>query len=62
VTFLYSYPNMVPLSEAAVERITRALEPYEYDRLYGAFGRHVLADAKQAVLRSAARYIQHLRT
>ena len=61
LTFLYSYPNMVPLGETSVRRIVSALEPFDFERLYGAFGRHVLTDAKGAVRRSADRYIRFLR-
>ena len=62
VSFMYSFPNLIPLPERAVRRITRALEPYAYDRLYSAwFDRVLAADAKNAVARSAERYIQALR-
>src|SRR5688500_9023047 len=37
VSFMYSYPNFVPLSASAVERIVEAGELLEYDRVYGAF-------------------------
>lgn len=57
VTFLRSYPNGIPLSPALVRRIVDALEPYEFDRMYGLAGRAVLAGAKDAVRRSAERYI-----
>lgn len=58
VSFMYSYPNLIPLPRPAVERIMRALEPFEFERVYGAFGRHVLADGKGAVQRSAERYLR----
>src|SRR5205823_6667645 len=35
VSFMYSYPNYIPLPRAAVERIVRAVEPFAYDRIYG---------------------------
>ncbi len=57
VSFLWSYPNMVPLSAPAVSRVVETLETYPYERLYGAFGRHVLRDAKAVVRRSAGRYL-----
>lgn len=58
-SFLYSYPNMVPLSAAAVKRIVECLRPFEFDRLYGAFvGKTIREDAKGAVLRSAERYLR----
>jgi hypothetical protein len=63
VSFMYSYPNYIPLSAASVRRIVAALEPYAFDRVYGAwFGAVVRADAKAAVRRSAERYIQALET
>jgi hypothetical protein len=60
VTFLYSYPNMIPLGRAAVERIVASLEPFDFDRIYGAFGRNVIGDAKGAVRRSADRYLRFI--
>jgi glyoxylase-like metal-dependent hydrolase (beta-lactamase superfamily II) len=62
VTFMYSYPNDIPLNEAAVRRIVTAVEPYDFDRLHSAFaGGVVEADARNAVRRSADRYIEHIR-
>lgn len=59
VTFMRSYPNLIPLPAAQVEAMTKALEPWEFDRLYGAwFGRVVDADAHAAVRRSADRYVR----
>ena len=59
VTFMYSIPNMIPLSASKVRRIIDAVAPYEYDRIYGLFaGRVVKSDAKTAVARSAARYLK----
>jgi hypothetical protein len=57
VSFMYSYPNLIPLPGPAIERIVSALEPFDFERVYGAFGRHVLADGKGAVERSAERYL-----
>lgn len=57
VSFMRSYPNDIPLSANAVERVVRAVEPYDYDRLYGNFGNPVAADGKAVVRRSADRYI-----
>lgn len=57
VSFMRSYPNLIPLPIATVEAMVRALEPYPFERLYGAwFDRVVAADAKAAVRRSAERY------
>ena len=50
VSFMYSYPNYIPLSASAVERIVKAVEPFEYDRVYGAFWDMVIErDGKAAV-------------
>lgn len=35
VSFMWSYPNYVPLPASAIERIVKAVEPFEYDRVYG---------------------------
>jgi glyoxylase-like metal-dependent hydrolase (beta-lactamase superfamily II) len=62
VSFMYSFPNLIPLDPAAVQRIVAAVEPYPFDRIYGSWdGRVVATDAKAAVRRSAERYIAHLR-
>lgn len=58
VTFMRSYPNYIPLPPAAIRGIIAALEPYEYDRLYGGWWDSVVQeDAKERVKRSAERYI-----
>jgi len=59
VSFMYSFPNLIPLSASAVQKIVASVEPFAYDRLYSAwFDKVVLAGAKQAVQRSADRYIK----
>jgi hypothetical protein len=37
VSFMYSYPNHIPLPTWAIESIMRAVEPFEFGRVYGAF-------------------------
>ncbi len=60
VSFMYSYPNLIPERPRVVRRALRLLEPYPFARVYGAFwGRVVQADGKQAVRRSADRYLEH---
>jgi hypothetical protein len=59
VSFLWSYPNMMPLAAATVLRIAATLSPWRFDRIYGAFpGRQVMAGGAGAVQRSAKRYIE----
>jgi glyoxylase-like metal-dependent hydrolase (beta-lactamase superfamily II) len=61
VSFMYSYPNLIPLAGAEVERIASAIRRYRFDRIYGAFDRRqIVAGAGDAVQRSARRYIHHL--
>jgi glyoxylase-like metal-dependent hydrolase (beta-lactamase superfamily II) len=58
VSFMYSYPNMIPLNARTVEHIIQAVEPYPFDRIYGGWWDFIVAsDAKSAVRRSAERYI-----
>lgn len=62
VSFMYSFPNLVPLPARAVQRIVEAVEPFAYDRLYSAwFDKVVFTDAKAAVRHSAERYINAIR-
>jgi hypothetical protein len=59
VSFMYSYPNYIPLAASAVERIVKAVEPFEYDRMYGAFWDMVIEkDGTAAVMQSAERYLR----
>jgi hypothetical protein len=61
VSFMWSYPNLVPLDGAAIRTIAERVAPVEFDRIYGAwFGRVVPSGAKDAVARSAARYIEKI--
>jgi glyoxylase-like metal-dependent hydrolase (beta-lactamase superfamily II) len=58
VSFMYSYPNYIPLPKSALERIIKAVEPFAYDRVYGAFWDMLIeSDGKHAVKRSAERYM-----
>ncbi|MHB0958030.1 MAG: MBL fold metallo-hydrolase [Pirellulaceae bacterium] len=57
VSFMYSYPNYVPLPASAIERIVKAVAPLRYDRIYGAFWDMVIhQDGRAALTRSAERY------
>ena len=61
VSFMYSYPNLIPLDAATVRRIVTAVEPYAFDRLYGGWRRSIVKrDAREAVRRSADRYIARI--
>jgi glyoxylase-like metal-dependent hydrolase (beta-lactamase superfamily II) len=59
VSFMYSYPNLIPLPAKAVESIAQALESLTYDRIYGAWWeRFIESDGKAAVKKSVARYLR----
>ena len=62
VSFMYSYPNYIPLDPDAIRRVARSLAPLPFDRLYGAFfirGKGIIPrDAKAVVDRSVARYLR----
>jgi hypothetical protein len=61
VTFLYSYPNMIPLGARAVREIVARQEPLRFDRLYGAFpGKTIVSGAKEVIRRSAERYLRFI--
>jgi hypothetical protein len=61
VSFMYSYPNLIPLAAREVARIRDVLETLAFDRVYGAWWDTVVAaDAKAKVRRSAERYLAAL--
>jgi glyoxylase-like metal-dependent hydrolase (beta-lactamase superfamily II) len=58
VSFMYSYPNLIPLPASTVRQIVESVEPFHFDRICGAWwNKVVVTDAKAAVKRSADRYI-----
>jgi hypothetical protein len=62
VSFMWSYPNLIPLSAPKVQRMAAILEPFAFDAVYGAFsGRgQIDANGKQVVTASVERYIAHI--
>jgi hypothetical protein len=60
VTFMYSYPNFIPLPANIVKRISSQIEALNFEKLFDAFHRVIEKDAKQRVELSAARYIAAL--
>lgn len=62
VSFMRSYPNLIPLDARRVEGIVRAVGPFEYDRVYGAWwDMAVERGAREVVARSAERYVRAIR-
>jgi len=59
VSFMYSYPNYIPLAASTIDGIVGKVMPLKFDRMYSHFYNLVIeADAKGAVRRSAERYKQ----
>ena len=58
VSFMYSYPNYIPLNATTVRSMAAALEGYGFDQIYGAwFGQNIVQNAKEALRYSVDRYI-----
>ncbi|MDA8313532.1 MAG: MBL fold metallo-hydrolase [Actinomycetota bacterium] len=61
-SFMWSYPNLIPLDEQTVRDIARRVGRFRFDRIYGGWwGRVIVDDGAAAVRRSADRYVQRLR-
>jgi hypothetical protein len=59
VSFMRSYPNLIPLGASAIRRIVERIEPFSFGQIYGGWWQaNVLADAKAAVQRSTERYLR----
>jgi hypothetical protein len=62
VSFMWSYPNYIPLNPPTIRHVLKCLEALEYDRIYGAFtvrGKGVVATGGKDVVRnSAERYLR----
>jgi len=58
VSFMWSYPNFIPLGEKAVRAIAKRLEPWTYEVIYGAFWDRVIAkNGTKVTETSVARHI-----
>jgi hypothetical protein len=63
VTFMHNYPKQIPLPASAIQHIVDAIEPFEFDRVYGCWPHDVIpTGGKQAVQRSAERYVERARS
>jgi len=58
LTFMRSYPNLIPLSAKQVSAIAAALAPFAFDTIYGHyFDRVIPAGAKEILAISVKRYV-----
>ncbi|MFN2747474.1 MULTISPECIES: MBL fold metallo-hydrolase [unclassified Bacillus (in: firmicutes)] len=60
VSFMYSYPNLIPLPAGKVKEMADQVKNIPYNRLYNAFHRIVKQNAGERVQKSAERYIKAL--
>ena len=59
VTFMYSYPNYIPLSASSVRHIANTMAPWSFDKIFGAFARrNIMNDGREVFERSVARYLE----
>jgi hypothetical protein len=59
VSFMYSYPNLIPLPPATVEKVVETVMPLRFDRIYSHFSNlEITTGAKEALRRSLRRYQQ----
>jgi hypothetical protein len=59
VSFMRSYPNLIPLPAGEIRRIVATVRPYAFDRIYGGWWDRVTPhDGRAAVERSARRYLK----
>jgi len=61
VSFMYSFPNAIPLDASRIRGIAETLAPLDYDCIYSGWWNKVLrSDAKKIVKRSIDRYLDIL--
>ncbi|MFD0047922.1 MBL fold metallo-hydrolase [Actinomycetes bacterium NPDC127524] len=60
VSFMYSYPNLIPLPASKVRGMADKVKGLPFNRIYNAFHRVVSEHADLAVQKSADRYIKAL--
>ena len=58
VTFMYSYPNWIPLNPSVVRALRDAVAPLVFDDVFGySRGRQIIGNARMAIDASFARYL-----
>jgi glyoxylase-like metal-dependent hydrolase (beta-lactamase superfamily II) len=59
VSFMRSYPDLVPLDASSVQHIADVLEPWPFDPIYGAWWERIIpSGGKQALAHSVRRYLR----
>src|SRR5260370_18911432 len=58
LSFMYSYPNYIPLNAQSVRRLASAVEPLSFDRIYWAWwDRNISTNAQAAFTASIRRHL-----
>jgi glyoxylase-like metal-dependent hydrolase (beta-lactamase superfamily II) len=58
LTFMHSYPNLIPLDAVTVQQIADTLRPWPFETIYGGWWERVItANAKQVMAKSVEQYI-----
>ncbi len=61
VSFMCSYPNLIPERREVVVKGVQAVEPFPFERMYGGWWRrNVSSDAKGTLARSRDRYLRQI--
>ncbi len=59
VSFMRSYPDLIPLDASSVQHIADALQPWPFDPIYGAWWERIIpGGGKQALEYSVRRYLR----
>jgi hypothetical protein len=59
LSFMYSYPNLIPERPSVIRRAMATMQPFGFDRVYGGWWRrNVDTDGAAALRRSADRYLR----
>jgi hypothetical protein len=58
LSFMWSYPGLIPLPAGKIKQLAGAVESLEFDRIYGAWwDLHIEKDAKVVLAQSVRRYL-----
>ncbi len=61
LSFMWSYPNLLPLGASDVRHIGARLDTLAFDRMYGAFpGQQIRQGGKRVVAQAVKRYLERL--
>lgn len=59
ITFMWSYPNFIPLPPKDIVQIWKSVQQFEFDDILGAWpGKYIYGDARQKVLKSAKNFVR----